>query len=83
MVRARLERHVESRPAGGFAGLLERDHFGVTDSLVLVPALAHHFALADDDGPDERVIGDLAPPTLGELERPPEMAHGMSCWRPR
>ena len=56
VVGARLERHVERRPARRVAGLLERDRLRVTNAFVLVPALPHDLAVAHDDRADERMV---------------------------
>ena len=79
MVRARLERDVEDRAARRLACLLERDHLGVADAAVLVPALPHDLVLAHDDGSDEGMVACLAPTALGELERAHEVGHP-SLW---
>ena len=78
-----LERYVERRATRGVARLPERDRLRVADSLVLVPALPHDLAVANDDGADERVVAGLAVAALGELERPFVRGHGMSCKRRR
>ena len=83
VVGARLERHVEGRAARGVSGLLERDRLGVADSVVLVPALPHDLAVAHDDGADEGMVAGLAPPALGQLERPLEVAHPRAWTSPR
>src|SRR5215470_10005353 len=82
VVGARLERHVEGRATRSVAGLLERDHLGMADSVVLVPALPYDVAVLHDDGADERVVAGLAATALGELERPLEVPHARSWTRP-
>src|SRR5262249_2121977 len=83
VVGAWLERDVESRAARGVSGLLERNHLGMADSLVLVPALPHDVAIAYDDSADERVVAGLTASAPGELERPLEVPHARSWTRPR
>ena len=53
----------------------------MADSLVLVPALPHDLAVAHDDGADEGMVAGLAPPALGELERPLVVAHARAWAR--
>jgi hypothetical protein len=55
----------------------------MADSVVLVPALPHDLAVADDDGADEGMVSGLAAAALGELERPLEVGHARSWTRPR
>jgi hypothetical protein len=65
-----FERDVERGALRSVACRLQRDHFGVRFTLPLVPALADHLAVADDDRPDDRVRVGRAPAPLGELQRP-------------
>src|SRR5581483_931191 len=74
VVRARLQRDVERRPARGVAGPLERDRLCVADAVELVPALPHDLAVAHDDGADERVVACLATSALRQIERTLEVA---------
>jgi hypothetical protein len=83
VVRARLERDVEDRAVRRLSCRFERDHFGVADSVVLVPALPHDLTVADDEGADQGMVAGLTASALGELERALEVAHERSCARPR
>jgi hypothetical protein len=55
----------------------------VVDSVVLVPALADDLVAVNDDGADERMVGDLAAPALGERERAPEVRYSSARTSPR
>jgi hypothetical protein len=54
----RLKTHVESSPAGGFAGLLQRNDLGVGSAGRLGEALAHHPAFAHQHSAHRRVWGN-------------------------
>ena len=80
---ARLEGHVKRCAARRVVGLLECDHLGVADALVLVPALSHDLSVAHDDGADEGMVAGLAPPALGELDRALEQTQPTAWTSPR
>ena len=69
VMRARLHRHVERRALCAVTGSVERDHLRVRPALALVPTLAHHFAVTNDDRADDRIRIGGAAASLRELER--------------
>ena len=78
---ARLHRHEERRSACALAGRLESDHLRMRLALTLVPAFADHLAVANDNGPHDRIRIGGAAAALRELQRAFE-AHA-SSWRSR
>jgi hypothetical protein len=73
VVRARLERDVERRPASPVAGLRERGHLRMRRASPLVPALADDLTVEHDQRADQGMRRlHRAAPSLRELERPLE-----------
>ena len=66
---ARLQRHVESRAPGTFAGRADRLGLRVGRAVLREPAFADNLLFAHEHGADERVRLDVSPASLGELEQ--------------
>ena len=74
LVAARLERHVQRRPAQvRHAAGLDRVDLGVRAAVFLVPALPQDLAVAGDHGADDRVGLDRAGAVARELDRAREV----------
>jgi len=67
VVAARLEVDVD-RGAGGVPGIAKRGDLGMRPARALVPALADHTPLANDDRADDRVGRSRSPAPFGQLE---------------
>ena len=62
----------------GAAAVGDRVDLGVRPAVLVVPALAEHGAVADDDGADDRVGGARPQPPLGEVDRPRQVRWSLS-----
>ena len=67
-MRARFEICIEGGPFCGFAGVRERDDFGVTHAVVRVEALAENPAIFNDHRADHDAGAGETYPFLGQFE---------------
>ena len=68
-MRARFERDVSGRAACAFAGIAQREHFGVRFAGALVPAFGDDFVAVRDHAADARIGLRREQPALGQSQR--------------
>ena len=74
-LRARLERHIQSRAASPFLRFFESEHLGVLQSGPGVISAADDFAVSHHYGAHGRIGSSRAPPARGELQSLFQMIH--------
>jgi hypothetical protein len=70
VVRTWLEGDVQVGVASTIPGGVERNHLGMGLPWAFMPPLTHHLAVLHNDGADQRIRGDHASSSFGEVEGP-------------